>query len=343
MSKQLSDTPVKPDEQITSSTSGSLPVFKKKEPAVFWPWLGGLLVVGLVIVGIVTLSVWNWLNNIQRGIGANTVSSSISTVNVGRSIFYADLNITWNDVQYTTFFSDDPVHAGASTMRVSLKVANPTSNTVVIAYYDVVRLLVPDQQPIAPTNLNLSAAPQKGSSQTGWIDFPVGKGLKLENLKLQFGNAATKELLGTIPVTGKYDPNQYSARTVHPSLDVAYYYKGWGKPGYTLNYHLASVEVRYAYNGAETKAGQQYYVLNFTVSNPNGVTVEPGFGFDYLRLFINGSKRVPMDNSLPYGFKANAHGIAGHVVFQAQAGLHSLDVMFLYQAYPGGNTYHISW
>jgi hypothetical protein len=345
MSKQLSDTPVKPDEQITSSTTttGSLPAFKKKEPAVFWPWLGGLLVVGLVIVGIVTLSVWNWLNNIQRGIGANTPSSSVSTVNVGRSTLYADLNITWNDVQYTTSFSDDPIHAGPATARVGLKVTNSTSNTIVIAYYDVVRLLVPGQQPIVPTNLNLSAAPQKGSTQTGWIDFPVGKNLKLESLKLQFGNAATSELLPTIPVTGSYNPNQYNSQTAHPSLNVYYYFQGWHIPAYTINYHLASVEIRYAYNGVETKAGQQYYVLNFTVDNPNGVTVSPGLGFDYLRLALNGGNRPPIDNSLPASFKANAHGVAGHVVFQAPANLHSLNVVFLHQAVPGGDTYPISW
>jgi hypothetical protein len=343
MSKQLSDTPVKPDEQITSSSTGSLPVFKKREPAVFWPWLGGLLVVGLVIAGIVTFSVWNWLNNLQRGIGANTPSSSVTSVSVGRSILYGDLNITWTDVQYTSSFNDDPIHAGEATARVSLKITNSTPNTIVIAYYDVVRLLVPGKQPIVPTNLNLSAAPQKGSTQSGWIDFPVGKGLNLQSLKLQFGNAATNEVLETIPITGSYDPNQYNPRTVHPSLNVAYYFQGWHLPGYTLNYHLSSLEIRYAYNGVAAKAGSQYYVLNFTVDNPNDATVAPGLGFDYLRLALNGGNRPPMDNSLPASFKANAHGVAGHVVFQAPANLHNLTVVFLRQASPGGDPYPISW
>src|SRR5258707_281583 len=175
MSKQLSDMPVRPDEQVTPTTTGSLPALRRRPRPVFWPWLGGLLVAGLIIVGIVTLSVWSWLNNVESSIGVSSNSASVSTLNVGRSAIYADLNITWTDVRSTTFFDDDPIHAGASTMRVTLSVNNPTASTVVITYYDDVRLLVPNQQPIAPTNLNLSAAPQKGSTQSGWIDFPVAK------------------------------------------------------------------------------------------------------------------------------------------------------------------------
>ncbi len=345
MSKQLSDTPVRPDEQVTSSsTTGSIAVLKKqKEPAVFWPWLGGLLLVGLVIVGVVTLSVWNWLNNIQSRMGTNQSSSSVSTVNVGRSITYADLTFTWNNVQYTPFFSDDPIHASSATVRIAVTVNNPTSNTIVIAYYDDVRLLVPGSQSIVPTNLNLSAAPQKGSTQTGWIDFPVATGTDLNSLKLQFGNAATNEMLATIPVSGTYNAKQYQMETAHPNLTVYYYFQGWQIPAYTLTYHLAGVDVRDSYNGVETKGGQQFYVLNFTVDNPNGATVNPGYGFDYIRLALNGGNRPPIDNTLPYGFKANARGVAGRVVYQGPAGLHALTIVFLRQAEAGGTAYNVSW
>ncbi len=306
MSKQLADMPVRPDEQVAvpAATTGSMPrLQQKKEPAIFWPWLGGMLVVGLVIVGIVTFSVWNWLNTVQPGMGGSSQSAApVSTVNVGRSITYADLNVTWNSAQYTTSFTDDPIHAGAATMRVMLTVNNPTSNAIVITYYDVVRLLVPGQQPIVPTNLDLSAALQKGASQSGWIDFPVAQGTNLNTLKLQLGSAATSELLVTIPVTGSYNAAQYQPRTYHPALSLTYYFKGWNIPGYDLTYHLAGVDVRDSYNGTETKTGQQYYTLHFTVDNPNGVVVSPGLGFDYIRLAFNGGNRPPVDNTLPASF-----------------------------------------
>lgn len=343
MSKQLSDTPVKPDEQVTPSNTGGLPALKMKEPAVFWPWLGGLLVVGLVIVGVVTLSVWNWLNNIQSGMGTNSNSPSVSTLNVGRNAFYGDLNITWTDVQYTTSFSDDPVHSGAATARVTLSVNNPTTNTIVIAYYDVVRLLVPGQDPIAPTNLSLSAAPQKGATLSGWLDFPVAKNLKLDSLKLRFGNAATNELLVTIPAQGKYTAGAHKIQTFHPNLTVYYYFKDYVLAGQTLTYRLTGVDVRDSYNGVETKNGQQFYTVHWAVDNPNGVSVNPGKGFDYLRLVLN-SYRVPMDSTLPTtGFKAGAHGVSGSVTFAGPAGLRSLTIAFLKQNVAGDDRYTISW
>jgi hypothetical protein len=224
-----------------------------------------------------------------------------------------------------------------------MKVNNPTSNTIVITYYDVVRLLVPGHQPIVPTNLKLSAAPQKGTTQTGWIDFPVPKGVDLKSLKLQLGAAATGELLVTIPAQGAYNAVQHQDRQAHPSLTVVYTFKGWQLPPYNLIYHLNSVDIRDSYNGVETRAGQQFYVLNFTVDNPNGVSVSPGFGFDYIRLALSGGNRPPMDNTLPATFKANAQRVGGHVTFQAPAGLHALTIVFLRQAVAGGDPYPISW
>lgn len=342
MSRQLSDTPVQPDEQVRSSTTGGIPVIKKKRPAVFWPWLGALLIVGLVIVGVVTLSVWNWLNDLQQGIGGNQPSSSISTVNVGRSAIYADLNVTLVNVQDAAFFSDDPIHAGQATVRATVRVNNSTANTVVITYYDVARLLVPGHQPVAPTNLNLSAAPQAKTTQTGWIDFPVAKNIDLNSLQLLFGNAATNEMLVSIPVAGKYNPSQYSGHLYHPSLTVTYYFQGWHLPAYNLTYRLSSVNVSNSYNGVETKNGQQYYTLNFAVDNPNQASVAPGYGYDYLRLALSGGNRYPMDNTLPNSFKPNAHGVSGHVTFVGPAGMHTLNIVFLKQAVPGWDSYSTS-
>jgi len=322
--------------------SGSLPVLKKRQPSVFWPWLGGLLLVGLVIVGIVTYAVWNWLNNVQSGINANQPSYTLSTVNVQRSSLYAGLSVTLVNVQYAPFFSDDVVHAGPAIVRVNVRIHNPTSGAVAVAYYDIARLLVPNQQPIAPTNLNLAGSVRAGATQSGWIDFPATGKVELNSLKLQFGNAATHEQLVTIPVTGAFDANQFASHTYHPALTVNYYFKGWQLPGYYLNYHLTSVDVQYAYNGIQVSAGQQFYILNFSVDNPNGATVSPGWGNDYIRLQF-GSLRTPVDSTLPSGFKPNARHVTGHVTFAGPAGLHSLTIVFLRQAVAGGDPYPVSW
>ncbi len=79
-----------------------------------------------------------------------------------------------------------------------------------------------------------------------------------------------------------------------------------------------------------------------TVDNNNGVTVSPGFGFDYIRLIINGYNTPPVDNTLPHDFKAGAHGVVGRVVYKGPAGLTRLDFAFLVQVVQGQNTYSVN-
>jgi hypothetical protein len=338
MSKQVLEAPLRPEEQLATSITGRIQALKKRQPSVFWPWLGGLLLVGLVIVGVVTFSAWNWLNGIQRGITVTQPSSTaISMINVGRSAIYADLTVTLVNIQYAASFSDDPIHVGQATVRATVQIKNTAQGSISLAYYDITRLLVPKQQPIAPTNLNLPAAPKAGSTQNGWIDFPVAENTALNTLKLQFGNASTNQTLVTIPVSGSYNATQFNDHLYHPSSSPMNYYYGH----YLLIYHLDSVDVRYSYNGTEVNTGQQFYVLNFTVDNPNSVWVSPGYGFDYLRLVLS-SNRPPVYATLPIGFKANAHGMSGSVVYAAPAGLHNLALAFLAQFYQGQSSYSIA-
>lgn len=345
MSKQLSEAPRSSEQETTlSTTTAHLQALKKRQPSVFWPWLGGLLIVGLVIVGVVSFSVWNWLNSIQSPTNTvNQSSSPITTARVQRSAIYADLQFTLVNIQYATSFKDDLIHSGQAVVRTEISVKNPTQNTISLMYYDVVRLLVPKQSPLVPSNLNLAATIKGGATQSGWIDFPVASGTALNTLKLQLGNSRINEQLVTLPVTGSYNADQGKNHLYHTSLGISYYFKGWQLPGYWLQYHLTSIDVRAAYNGIQAKAGQQFYVLTFSVDNSNATTVAPGRGFDYIRLSLSGSNRPPLDSTLPSSFKANAHGVSGRVVFSAPSGLHKLDVVFLRQAVAGWETHTVSF
>jgi hypothetical protein len=342
MSKQLSDVPLQPDEQLASLSSSRLPVLKGRQVSVFWPWLGGLLLVGLVIVSVVTYATWNWLHTVQNGIAATQPSSTLATLNVQRTSLYAGLSITLVSVASAPSFGDDVVRAAAATVRVNVRVHNPTSGGVAMAYYDIARLLVPQQQPIAPANLNLVGSLAPGATRTGWLDFPISGQIRLASLKLQLGNVATHEQLVTIPMSGAFHAGQFNDRTYHLALTVNYYFKGWQLPGYYLSYHLTEVAVQYAYNGVQVSAGQQFYILYFSVDNPNGADVHPGWGNDYIRLRFS-NLRTPADSTLPGDFKPNARHITGHVAFSAPADLRSLTVVFLRQAVAGGDPYSISW
>lgn len=343
MSKQLSEAPQHPSEEsVPSTTAARLQALRKRQPSVFWPWLGGMLVIGLIIIGVVSLSVWNWFNSIQNPTNTNAQNAGpITTLKVQRSALYADLQFTLVNLKYATSFNDDLIHPGQAVVRAEVSVKNLGHTTITLMCYDVVRLLLPKQEPLAPSNLSVPATYKEEATQAGWIDFPVAKNTALTTLKLQLGNAKINEQLVTIPVNGSYNANQGKNHLYHPALTVNYYFKGWQLPGYWLQYHLTGVDVRSAYNGTQAKAGQQFYVLTFSVNNPNATTVAPGRGYDYLRLNV-GSNRPPLDSTLPSSFKANVHGVSGSVVFTAQASLHNLQIVFLRQAVAGWETYTVS-
>jgi hypothetical protein len=310
---------------------------RNSKPSKLWFWITSLLIIGVIILGGVSYITWNWLRNLQVTFGAGNTQPTITTFNVQRSANYADLYFTVLNAQYATSFPNDTIQTGLAMVRVNMRVTNKSTDQVSVIYYEVARLLVPGSKPIAPTNVHLSTGPRPGSSEIGWIDFPVSKSVQLSTLRVQLGFVALGEALLIIPLSGPFDPNHFAGRTSHQSLTIYYNFSG-----NVLVYHLTSVTMLYAYRGTQSKTGQQFYVLNFTVDNNNGVTVSPGYGFDYIRFILNGYNTPPIDNTLPYSFKAGAHGVAGSVVYIAPAGLKTLNIAFLLQIVQGQNTYSVN-
>jgi hypothetical protein len=322
-------------EATASAASSRIP--QKKRSISLGPWLSFILVVGVLILIVASFVTWNWLTGLKIQIGNTTVLPQVTTLNVQRTIPYADLNFTVLNVQYATSFADDDIHAGPAVLRLNMRVTNPNKYPVSVIYYDIARLLVPKLQPVAPTNVSLSTGPKPGASETGWIDFPVAQNTQLKTLKLQLGSAALGEMLVTMPFTGAFNAGQYAEKVSPQSLTIPYNFEGS-----ILNYHLLSVDIRYSYGGVQCKAGQQFYVLNFSVDNGNGANISPGYGYDYIRLFVNGADRPPIDNTLPYTFKAGATGVSGHVVYSEPKGLNSLQIAFRLQIVVGEQSYSIN-
>jgi hypothetical protein len=311
---------------------------KPKRPSTrLWPWLTILLVTGILLLGGVSFSTWNWLRTVPITLKANPARVQTTTLHMKRTVSYADLSLTVVSAQYAPSFSDDLIHPGPAVVRLTMQVTNTTRGSIALVYYDIARLLIPKQQPIAPTNMQLASTMQQGATANGWIDFPVAAGTQLANLKLQLGSMVLNETLVVVPFTGAFHPEHYLNHLSSQSLVIYYSFKG-----YTLVYHLMSVDVRYSYNGIQTSAGQQFYVLNWSVDNANGADVLPGLGYDYIRLIVNGADRPPIYNTLPYIFKAGAKAIGGRVVYGAPTGMHELSIGFLFQLSPGQNTYQIS-
>ncbi len=325
------------DSNLKTSAQRVVTPPRNSKPSKLWLWITSLLIIGMTILGGVSYITWNWIRNLQVTFGAGNTQPAITTFNVQRTATYADLYFTVLNAQYASSFSNDPIQTGQAMVRVNMRVTNKSTDQVSVIYYEVARLIVPGVKPIAPTNVQLSTGPKPGSSEIGWIDFPVSKGVQLPALRLQLGSVALGEALLIIPFSGPFDPNHFVGKTSPQSLTFDYNFSG-----NVLVYHLTSVNILYAYRGTQSKIGQQFYVLNFTIDNNNGVTVSPGYGFDYIRLIINGYNTPPVDNTLPYGFKAGAHGVAGRVVYIAPAGLKTLSFAFLLQVVQGQHTYSVN-
>ena len=262
------------------------------------------------------------------GVGAQTPTVvPVTTLRVQRTALYNDLDVTVVNAQYAEFFSDDDIRPGQAIVRLNLQVANHTRNQINIVYYDIARLLGASSTTFSPTNMHLSVGPKPGKQENGWLDFSFpGKNVSLNALTLQLGSTTLNETLVKIPFTGPFDAAQYANHTFPQTTTIAYNFSG-----HMLTYHLISIETRFAYQGMQCKAGQQFYILNFRVDNAESGDISPGYGFDYIRLVAPNDERSPIDNSLPYTFKAGAKSVSGRVVFSALKGMKKLTIGFLSQ------------
>ena len=337
-------TPTIPDPPIFQEKTPVLhgtKFLKRGNPSRQWLLFSSLLIVGIIMLTLVSSTVLGFLKNVKFSFNPAPTPVPTLSFNVNRTAPYAGLVYTVLNAQYATSFDDDGIRTGPAIVRLNMKVTNPSSEQISVIYYDIARLIAPKLDPISPTNVTLSVGPRARSSETGWIDFSVPAGIRLDTLKLRLGSTVIGEYLVTIPFSGAFHPEKYKDRSSPQSLDINYGFP----PSAPLNlvYHLSRVDIRYAYRGNQAKAGQQYYVLNFSVSNPNGVKVSPGFGYDYVRLIYNdGSTHPPIDNTLPYTFNAFAKGVNGRVEFVGPAGLGSITIDFLVQYTSAGNNYTVS-
>ena len=334
--------------------SSAPPVFHEKTPVLQgtnlripprpprqWLLFSGLLILGVIVLGYVSYTTLGWLKNVKFSLNPAPTPVPTHTFDVQRTATYAGLDFTVLNVQYATSYADDSIRSGPAIVRLNMKVTNKSTDQISIIYYDIARLIAPKLDLMSPTNVSLSVGPKPGTSETGWIDFTAPAGLQLGTLKLQLGSSMLGEYLVTIPFTGKFNPGIYNGGSSPQSLDINYYFPYYAP--LLLTYHLSRVDIRYSYDGTQAKAGQQYYVLNFSVTNPNGVKVSPGFGYDYVRLTYNGGPPYPpVDNTLPYGFNAGAKDVKGVVAFLGPAGLRSITIDFLRQYTSAGTEYTVS-
>src|SRR5581483_2556620 len=298
---------------------------------VSWIWFTLVIILAIVIVSVVSSIVTPWIKSLHFPAAPGTTQQVITTLNVQRTAAYAGLDITVVSAQYAVAFADDTIHSGFAIVRLTMQVANHSGDEAHVLYCSCAHLLVPKQSAISPTNTNLSVGPRPNTSESGWIDFPVPKGIQLDMLSLQLGSTTLNESLVTIPFKGAFDPGRYTDKSSQQNVTFSYTFIPRPYTVYVLTYHITRVDIRFAYQGNQCKTGQKFYIISFKVDNPYGVDVTPGWAYDYVRLVVNGYSQAPLDSTLPDTFKARASGTGGQVVFAAPAGMHPLTIGLLPQ------------
>jgi hypothetical protein len=314
---------------------------KRRFASWLWLWLVVVIVVGAVVLIVVSSIAGYWLQNANLPTAASVINPTattvpITTLKVGRTAPYAGLAMTVVNAQFATSFDDDTIQSGAAIVRLNMQITNPTTGQISVVYYTIAHLIAPHMAAIEPTNVHLSTGPKPGKSESGWIDFSVANNIQLKTLSLQLGSTIQNESLVTIPFIGNFNASQYADRVSSQDGTYSYYFSGG-----ILNYRLTDVEIRYDYEGNQSKAGKQFYVFTFQVTNANGGDISPGYGFDYLRMVVNGYGNPPIDNTLPYTFGAGKT-INGRVVFSVQSGLHNCSLRFLSQTGNGAQDYGLN-
>lgn len=301
---------------------------KRSSIRALWFSLTLVIIVGLVISGIIALTINYLLKNTHFSPHlTSTAIPAVTTLNVQRTSLYAGLEITVKSAQYASSFADDDVPSSVGVVRLNIQITNPATNQIGVLYYDAARLLAPHIQPVVPSNVHLSAEVQPGKNDTGWIDFSPPERVQLATLSLQLGSASLHETMTVIPFQGSFDSTHFFTKSFPQSLLVSYNFNG-----NLLSYHLKRVDALYAYQGNQAKVGQQFYVFNFLVDNPSSIDVSPGFGYDYIRLVVQGYSQPPTDSTLPATFKRGVHDVSGQVAFAAPAKMKTLTIGFRSQS-----------
>ncbi len=232
---------------------------------------------------------------------------------------YASLDITITSVQYAQRFSDDARGGG----RVAFKeTAGPKAGGFL--YGDVVRLILPDQSVVAPSNAQYSGSPARGTARTNWIDFPVtSQPADLSQLVLQVGTAQENQM--HIPLHAGADLSQYQPKTVNLNLPI--HYGG-------LNWTLLRATQSLSAGSRQADRGMRYVVVTLNVDNPTSGNVNIGFVGEYMRLKSGEITNSPIsaygrDSTLPTTITAHQTGVSGTVTFLMPENTSAFTLMFL--------------
>lgn len=240
--------------------------------------------------------------------GSTSTTSGATNEQLNLAFVYSGINYTITSVEYAPGFSDDSSLSSGG-VRISFRESNTTSRTIIFAYSEVARLILPDGTAMAPANELHYASPDAQASDTNWLDFQVAnQPADLSKLVLEMGLATENQM--KIPLSPSANLSQYQPRTSSPNATFSF-------DG--LTWTLTEATMSYSANGQQATAGNIYITITLHVVNNSSQTFVEAPS-NYMRLVAGGATNAPDTNATLTDFIAPQTNATGKVTFLAPQG-----------------------
>lgn len=334
-------SPARGSQQASAGYTPAAPAYAKPQKDSSRSVLGqigcGVLLVILLIVGLcggAGYIGYRWLasqansstgtntgstTSSDNGSGnSNTPSGQVTTKQINQTITYASDTITILSVQQASSFADDSFSSPHGMVRINVKEANSTANGPSFAYYDTLRLILPDKSTVASDNTKTGTSPQPQTTQENWWDFAASTAISVDQMSLLIGRADQAQM--QIPLSGHADLSKFQPKTISPHAKTQYQGLTWTITEVTVSFNAA---------GRQASSGMRYVTITMNVDNTSSQNFN-GYWGDYLRLKTAGNMSAPTsDTNFPTGFVAGSTGNTGTLYFLVPEGNTSYTLVFL--------------
>ncbi len=249
---------------------------------------------------------------------SSTPTVQVTTKQINQTITYASDTITILSVQQASSFADDSFSSPHGMVRINVKEANSTANGPSFAYYDTLRLILPDKSTVAPDNTKTGTSPQPQTTQENWWDFAASTAIPADQMSLLIGRADQAQM--QIPLSGHADLSKFQPKTISPHAKTQYQGLSWTITEATVSFNAA---------GRQASSGMRYVTITMNVDNNSSQNFN-GYWGDYIRLKTAGNMSAPTsDTNFPTGFVAGSTGNTGTLYFLVPEGNSSYTLIFL--------------
>jgi hypothetical protein len=122
------------------------------------------------------------------------MTNPIGSITLNRVVTVEGVNVTINQVQQASNFSDLQGQSSPYTLRVYIQTYNAGQEPLSVNFKTNTRLLLPGGKAIAPTLITVSPLNLPKAAQVGYLDFPLQQSAQVSGMVLRFDSKTSVPL-----------------------------------------------------------------------------------------------------------------------------------------------------